>query len=167
MTNGRGDSLKHCGYCAKVLQRKRYNGRLEDNGSFRRRKYCDRKCMAKMMEVPFPGRPAWAQRARRLRKTNCEKCGATETLAIHHRNRKWWDNRKENIGTLCASCHTTLHHASGDIVPRKAWRHCRHCGYLTYGRSVCNTCRTQIKRHGKPHPEKTKKRRSLRQPDKL
>ena len=165
MGNGNQVNEKRCKYCAARLKRKRYNGRLEDRGAFRRRKYCDRVCMAKAMQKPFPSRTAWGERARKLLKESCENCGAKKDLAIHHKNKKWWDNREENLVTLCSSCHITLHHSSHDIVPEKKWRPCRHCGYLTYGRSVCETCRTQIRRDGKPHPKTTKKRRSLRQPD--
>lgn len=155
---------KCCAFCAALLVRKRFGKRLEDRGVFRRRKYCNRRCMARAMCIPFPTRKGWGVRARKLKKGRCEHCGTTETLSIHHKNRLWWDNRPENICTLCASCHTTLHHSNGDIVPRKQWRPCRHCGFLTYGRNVCNTCRTQIRRDGAPHPKTTKKRRSLRQP---
>jgi len=165
-TGRKGCGQRYCAYCAALLVRKRFGKRLEDRGRFLVRKYCNRRCMSRGMMLPFPTRNAWAVRARKLRKNECENCGATERLSIHHRNKKWWDNQPGNIITLCASCHTTLHHSNNDIVPKKAWRPCRFCGYLTFGRTVCNTCRTQIRRDGKPHPETTKKRRSLRQPEK-
>ena len=38
---------KYCEYCGKKLERKRYNGRLEDFGVFNRRKYCNKDCMRK------------------------------------------------------------------------------------------------------------------------
>lgn len=37
--------IKHCAYCGKTLERKRFNGRIEDFKVFAKRKYCNRECM--------------------------------------------------------------------------------------------------------------------------
>lgn len=40
-----------------------------------------------------------------ITKDKCRKCGATETLGIHHKNDDHYDNRLENLEILCNSCH--------------------------------------------------------------
>jgi hypothetical protein len=40
-----------------------------------------------------------------IEKTHCRRCGATETLGIHHVNGDHYDNRQENLMVLCNSCH--------------------------------------------------------------
>lgn len=42
-------------------------------------------------------------------KKQCEKCGTKERLCVHHRNNNHFDNRPENLGVLCHSCHMSHH----------------------------------------------------------
>jgi len=45
----------------------------------------------------------------------CTRCGATEHLEVHHRHRRWWNQRQQGnddldeLQTLCAACHDELH----------------------------------------------------------
>ncbi len=50
------------------------------------------------------------RRARAFTGDECEECGSTEQLHIHHKNRNILDNSRDNIRTLCNSCHGKLHH---------------------------------------------------------
>ena len=43
------EPLRYCAKCREPLIRKRWKGRLEDYGTFCRRKYCDRKCWAERL----------------------------------------------------------------------------------------------------------------------
>lgn len=43
----RKELIKYCQFCGRKLERKRFNGRLEDFGAFKKRKCCDLKCYKK------------------------------------------------------------------------------------------------------------------------
>ncbi len=121
------DPLKHCQHCGTLLERKHYNGALEDYRTFLRRKYCSLSCSAQdqtdrgascpMREVT---RSAYHERARRvidLRTAQCECCGmqaaplpAIRTgLSLHHVSEDFRDNRPENLQVLCNACHNLWH----------------------------------------------------------
>lgn len=152
---------KNCAHCSANLERKRINGRLEDFSVFQRRQYCDQKCMGLAMMKADPTRKSYAKRARKLElKSCCEKCGTTESLSIHHDDLNWRNNEPSNLKTLCASCHTSLHHSRGEIKPAQPKPPCMHCGRESYRSGICNTCRTQIRRNGEPSPSTTKRRKS-------
>jgi hypothetical protein len=49
----------------------------------------------------------------------CQVCGATENIIVHHRNEDRSDNRIENLLPLCSSCHGKVHNrhpAVADLV---------------------------------------------------
>lgn len=143
---------RFCEACGSLMVRKKYANSMEDMTHFLNRRYCGMSCMGKGYYKADPTRQAYGLRARKLfLKANCELCGTAEKLSIHHKDRNWRNNNPENIQTLCNSCHTSLHHASGEIVPRATEQPCKFCGRPTLHRSVCNTCRTRIRRHGNPY----------------
>ena len=41
----RKELIKYCVYCGKKLERKRFNGRLEDFGVFKKRNHCNLECL--------------------------------------------------------------------------------------------------------------------------
>lgn len=98
---------KYCATCQKVLVRQRWNGRLEDLGAFKRRKYCSLSCANTRQEVGYHGN-SW--RARKHLKACCERCGTTQNLHAHHSDENRSNNSSENIQTLCDHCHDWWHH---------------------------------------------------------
>ena len=42
---------------------------------------------------------------RKLRKSQCQRCEGIRQLGVHHKNNDHYDNRPENLETLCNSCH--------------------------------------------------------------
>lgn len=148
----KSDPERFCAACNNPFIRLRINGRLENRSMFLKKKYCNRKCMAAGMKKENPTRSALLKRVRHLLKSNCEGCGTPDRLGIHHKDRNWRNNNQSNLQTLCASCHTSLHHANGDIVPRATVQPCKYCSRPMLHRSVCNTCRTRIRRYGTPFP---------------
>lgn len=46
--------------------------------------------------------------------------------------------------------HISLHHAAGDISPKREKPPCAYCAKPSYRAGTCNTCRTRIRRHGDP-----------------
>ena len=109
------DPCKFCLSCGTKLERKRFSsGVLEDLSVFKRRKYCDRKCMSKAFkEKPKKSNPNWMTahyHARNLMpKTHCSVCGSHQNLDIHHIDRNWRNNSLENLICLCRSCHIKTH----------------------------------------------------------
>lgn len=105
------DPIKHCANCGSQLLRKMMNGRLEDMGVFLRRKYCNQDCMARAFVKDAPSHTdTFHWRARKLRGTACESCGATKRLHTHHIDGNERNNSPDNIQTLCGSCHNSHHH---------------------------------------------------------
>lgn len=96
----------------------------------RKRRYCDRRCMAlgQMRSEHTLTRSGLLVRARQHLKSACERCSSTEKLSAHHIDRNWRNNSPEDLMTLCTSCHTTLHHEVGEIVVRRRSRLCPNCG---------------------------------------
>lgn len=106
-----------CGHCQKRLERKRYGKRLEDLAVFKRRKFCDKECMARGFEAkPKKADPSWMTAHYHARKIKppgpCEKCGATGKTDVHHINENWRDNSLENLMRLCRSCHLREHNGN-------------------------------------------------------
>ena len=67
--------------------------------------------------------PMWRggiQTYRVHRKEACERCSSTQHLLVHHRNEDRYDNRIENLETLCKRCHQ-FHHMEQDAVTGR-WR---------------------------------------------
>ena len=132
------------------------NGRLEDLGVFKRRKYCDMSCMGKGMIQSDPQLPAYRQRAQKLRGSSCENCGSTERLHTHHKDGNVKNNAKENIGTLCASCHLKLHWKEDRkkrlliAHEQRLRRFCIVCGKDAQQRGLCPTHAKKMKRNGHP-----------------
>lgn len=118
----KADPVKLCATCGSQLERKRFNGRLEDRSAFLRRRYCSRRCMAKGFVSDAPSDSALLKRATAFRGDSCEACGATENLHSHHIDGDRSNNSPANIQTLCGCCHATHHH------------HARRAGQMEAGR---------------------------------
>ena len=99
---------KHCGTCGTALARKRNSaGRLEDFGSFKRRRFCSLSCANTRETV---GKHGLSWRGRKHLATSCDLCSGTNLLAAHHCDENRENNSAENIQTLCVSCHAWWHH---------------------------------------------------------
>lgn len=147
--------MKTCAACGALMVPKlvgRGNER-ESPAIFQRRKYCDRACMAKAMHKPDEQLTRGhlnKKRAHQFLKASCESCGTEQRLSVHHEDRNWRNNDLLNVRTLCASCHTSLHHSRGDISPQREKPPCKYCGKPSYRSGLCNTCRGRIRRRGDP-----------------
>lgn len=106
----KSDPVRYCEACGRTLERKRFNGRLEDRNVFLKRRYCDRKCMALAFVSDTASSSALHKRVTRSRGTSCESCGATTRLHAHHIDGNLQNDSPTNIQTLCASCHASHHH---------------------------------------------------------
>lgn len=99
-----------CLQCGQEMERKRDSaGRLQDLALFMKRKYCSKDCKDKSLIKEIVNKGGWRWRARLQRKTSCELCESQKNLQVHHKNKILSDNAPENLQTLCASCHNTLH----------------------------------------------------------
>lgn len=101
------DPIRHCENCGDELERKRFNGRLEDRGVFLRRRNCGQSCANSRQDVQTDSHRWRARQAHE--RTNCAECGIPERLHVHHVDRDPSNNAPENLVTLCASHHLKLH----------------------------------------------------------
>lgn len=141
------DPYKTCKQCGKQMHRKRMsNGKLESMHDFKRRQFCDQKCMA----ASFEGRtrtdtPSWMTAHYHARKIcppgPCEVCGKEEATDVHHKNGNWRDNSPENLIRICRSCHIKQHHPKGV---------CKICGKPMKGLGYCEKHYQRFKKYGNP-----------------
>ena len=106
------EQSKSCATCGTAMYRKRFNGRLEDLGAWKRRKFCSLSCANTKKEVGYHGN-SW--RARKHLKHSCENCGSKKTLAAHHKDGNRKNNSAKNIMTLCVTCHALHHHGKLEL----------------------------------------------------
>lgn len=113
------DPLLMCKQCGATMRRKEINGRVEDLAVFRRRKYCDRRCMARAFIKIDPTLSALRVRAHKSVKRACDVCEATKHLGVHHLDEDVTNNAPENTPTLCNSCHQIWHWHFGKVRPSR------------------------------------------------
>lgn len=101
------DPKKFCLHCGVELLRQKFGNRLEDRGSFLRRKYCSLTCANSKKGILTKHGYSW--RARKHLKKACEACGHTKSLQAHHINQNIRNNKPINIQTLCRHCHNFWH----------------------------------------------------------
>jgi hypothetical protein len=145
--------LKPCKHCGKTMPRGRYsNGQIEPPAFYKKRKYCNLECSALGQRKDKPSRGAIGKRNIRHRKRNCEDCGTTESLGIHHIDHDWMNNDLANLMTLCATCHTTLHWAQGKRLHNRTAPPCKvdGCGTKSRRRGLCPKHHQRWKRWGDP-----------------
>ncbi len=102
---------KSCANCSTPLERKTFNGRMEDFGVFRRRTHCSLKCARAKMRRPVVKRATYLWRARQMRGPMCEACGTDKRLQAHHCDGNQTNNDPTTIQTLCIHCHRAWHFA--------------------------------------------------------
>ena len=142
------DPVIYCKYCGKKLERRRFpSGRLEDLSAFSRRKYCDRMCMRKDYLKTESGNQTYGNAHTTARKANeliikkqeCEICGKTGKLDVHHIDDNYQNNDLKNLMILCRSCHMKQHMKNDK---------CKICGDPVKGLGYCNKHYIRYKKYG-------------------
>jgi hypothetical protein len=138
--------LKPCGFCGKIMERKRSkHGQLQCWLHYGRQKYCDRLCMSEA----FAARPSrsieWScthhRARRRCPKGPCAKCAKPDALDVHHKDGDHTNNVPSNLERICRSCHNREH-------SRK--KYCAVCGLPQKGLGYCNKHLARFKKYGDP-----------------
>lgn len=140
---------KYCAYCGKQMHRKQHPNSMEQLNIFRRRKYCNRLCMAKGQMREDAQRSAILKRIEHLRLNACEICGATANLANHHKDGDWRNNHPSNLMTLCGSCHTKWHWKHGKKLPKRQLA-CKICGEPARKLDMCQKHYQRFRKYGDP-----------------
>jgi len=140
---------KFCLKCGLLLQRKVFNGRLEDFSIFLRRKYCNRECSWTHSRSESVSLSGAYKRATQLKAGVCMECKSMSLLGVHHKDRNPLNNSSENLVTLCASCHTRLHWKEGK-TPWKQRASCKVCGNQAKGHGLCLKHYQRWKKYGDP-----------------
>ena len=147
--------IKHCIECGEPMERKRYNGTLESNHAFNRRKYCNLQCAGKNRMHKNPSIHAIRKRYAHLLGDVCETCGATEGLDLHHIDNNPANNKPSNRMTLCDSCHTKWHWENGK-KPYKRQSACTVCGEPARKLDMCQKHYQRFRKYGSPYLTKKK-----------
>lgn len=141
---------KYCPVCKARMIRKRMSGRLEDLAQFTRRKYCDRKCMAKGLTRKTVSKSMHHKRARKFIMDFCETCRTDENLAVHHIDNDPTNNERSNLMTLCGSCHTHWHWEHGKKAIPRSNHACRVCGQPARKLRMCQKHYQRFRKYGDP-----------------
>lgn len=139
---------KYCARCNAEIKRSRFNGRLEDLGAFKRRKYCSLKC-ANTRDRPSHWE-TYHWRARLHRKDRCEACGSTANLHAHHVDGQPKNNDQDNIQTLCVWCHNFLHATADRLGWTQPGRLERFGGWTALKHLETRSCRKSPSLSGGP-----------------
>jgi hypothetical protein len=142
----KSDPVKFCKACGTLLFRKRFNGRLEDLMTFKRRSHCSRSCGNSRPEI---GKAALHKIARQYLKATCEECGTMENLHAHHKDKNISNNDPSNVQTLCASCHLRLHWRSGKTASKRQ-SVCKICGNPARKLDMCQKHYQRFRKYGDP-----------------
>ena len=100
---------KLCARCQAPMERKRFNGRLEDRTVFRRRLYCGEECANAGRRKAVVAITTHRWRARKHVALSCEACGETRSLQVHHCDGNATNGDLSNLQTLCKYCHDFWH----------------------------------------------------------
>ena len=147
-----------CRHCRTPLERKRFNGRLEDAGAFKRRKFCGRGCMALWMEgqIKVPSTRNSRRQSHKRARAACQGCQRSRKvtrLYVHHRDENPMNNDPRNLMTLCGSCHRRSH--SPNFMATGALRKpCKYCSALSVKLGMCETHLSRLRRYGHPLAKK-------------
>jgi len=146
----------NCKHCTKPLERKRFNGRLEDLSAFNRRVYCNRACMANGMEgIKVMSDKNSRRQSAKVAALVCQSCGAATNLQVHHRDENPQNNAPSNLRTLCASCHRRCHSPNYTETGERR-KPCEFCSAPSIKRGWCFTHISRFKRFGHPLAKKKK-----------
>ena len=143
------DPEKYCERCGKRLFRKRYNGTLESNLAFRRRRYCSLRC-AKSRGIHTMNSTSQHKISQAFRKARCERCGVKPkrkaSLHVHHKNGDWTNHQPENLETLCIGCHLGRGHCKVESKPCRV----KGCKGKARWRGMCGKHWQRFKKYGDP-----------------
>lgn len=163
---------KQCVTCGMAITRKviasgKKAGKLEPPHLHLGRKFCSRACSDGLIKIRGISIKAYAamngvnrqssnRYARRFLKKECEECGTTEKLTIHHVDLNWRNNNQENLMTLCNKCHSNWHAERGQLGRFGAKHPCIECGRPFSSSSRGNLCKEhyQKKRYRDLHAKK-------------
>lgn len=100
-----------CKQCGEMMERHRFSsGRLQDLALFMKRKFCSKKCKDQsLVKETLSSNHKGRWRSRAQKKECCEQCSSQNNLQVHHKDKDLMNNCSDNLQTLCASCHNTLH----------------------------------------------------------
>ncbi len=120
-----------CLSCGKEILRRRKDGRLEDGSNFRRRKYCDRACMADTMKKQMMG--SWnaarcAAASARMTEYNATRVQSAAHRAVSSASRKAYNATHRAVSSASRAAHppTQLQLLTAD--QRRVYTKLRRCG---------------------------------------
>ena len=143
---GRWVHMVKCQFCGETIIR-RLN---EHSGRYSNRKFCNHNCEGKSQRKANPSYVALSARARVVAlKDNCENCGGTNRLAVHHLDRNRFNDSKENLKTLCNNCHSKLHMEEDEHYDRTGPK-CIICNDTGYAFGLCQKHYQRFKANGSP-----------------
>ena len=136
--NRKDDPIKICAQCEKQFFRVYFGDRLQDLGSFKKRKFCSKICQLEYQLKAEQTRQWIGRKLQSFKKDKCATCKGNHWIGVHHRDGNWKNNDISNLITLCASCHSKLHHSKGDYEHIYEKKTCTICGLPHKAKGLCN-----------------------------
>lgn len=85
-------------------------------------KHCSRKChntaISRNHDHSGEKNPMWKggiQTYRKFKKIMCERCSSKKYLIVHHKDENRYNNKIENLETLCRKCHHSHHNITANL----------------------------------------------------
>ena len=144
------DPEKFCEYCKKQFYRVRYPSKLQDLTNFKKRKFCSKLCMLEQSLQREKTRQWNGRKLQAFKKEKCATCKGIHWLGVHHRDGNWKNNDMNNLITLCASCHSKLHHHKGDYKHIYEKKSCTICELPVRAKGFCNRHYMNYRNKGDP-----------------
>lgn len=116
-----GEKYIPTGNCQKYCEECRYEMDLQRMRDYHKRTYV-RKGYNQYGENNNNWKGGVAAYRNRLEKVECEICGSTENLLIHHRDHDRSNNAESNLMVLCKRCHQE-HHCTRDPLTGQYTKH--------------------------------------------
>ncbi len=137
---------RFCETCNDPIVLRRFPSGLEDKASFKKRRFCGRKCYGLWRQsLPSVAKTKTGHRSHASKKIPhglCEECEEKDGRDVHHIDENTANNSLDNLRRLCRSCHLKKHRHKSKCV-------C--CDSMARARRLCNLHYVRMEQHGVLH----------------
>jgi len=109
--------LRKCEYCGEEYARKRSpSGKMEAPTHYLQRRFCSRRCKAAAQVKGQNPQTSRRHAAKLMDGGFCIFCTTTVDVVVHHIDGDPLNNERQNLTTVCRSCHSIFHALAKRLV---------------------------------------------------